>query len=87
MSGTLRGLRCLLITPGRDRTCNLRIRSPLLYPIELRALCAMFYGVLLILGGSLILLLYTRQYTRYIERTKRHPVVHGDRVYVHHPRF
>lgn len=24
-------------TPGRNRTCNLRIRSPLLYPIELRA--------------------------------------------------
>ena len=27
-----------LSTPGRTRTCNLRIRSPLLYPIELRAL-------------------------------------------------
>lgn len=25
-------------TPGRNRTCNLRIRSPLLYPVELRAL-------------------------------------------------
>ncbi len=25
-------------TPGRTRTCNLRIRSPLLYPVELRAL-------------------------------------------------
>ena len=24
-------------TPGRNRTCNLRIRSPLLYPVELRA--------------------------------------------------
>jgi hypothetical protein len=24
-------------TPGRTRTCNLRIRSPLLYPIELQA--------------------------------------------------
>jgi hypothetical protein len=24
-------------TPGRNRTCNLRIRSPLLYPFELRA--------------------------------------------------
>ena len=24
-------------TPDRNRTCNLRIRSPLLYPIELRA--------------------------------------------------
>ena len=23
--------------PGRTRTCNLRIRSPLLYPVELRA--------------------------------------------------
>jgi hypothetical protein len=27
-----------LSTPDRNRTCNLRIRSPLLYPIELRAL-------------------------------------------------
>ena len=25
-------------TPGRIRTCDLRIRSPLLYPAELRAL-------------------------------------------------
>ena len=23
-------------TPGTTRTCNLRIRSPLLYPVELR---------------------------------------------------
>ena len=27
----------VLIAPGRNRTCNLRIRSPALYPIELRA--------------------------------------------------
>ena len=25
-----------LCTPGTTRTCNLRIRSPLLYPVELR---------------------------------------------------
>src|SRR5690242_5135479 len=24
-------------TPGRNRTCNLRVRSPTLYPVELRA--------------------------------------------------
>src|SRR5262245_35347343 len=30
-----------VITPGRTRTCNLRFRRPLLYPVELRALaCA-----------------------------------------------
>ena len=28
-----------LNTPGRTRTCDLRIRNPLLYPPELRALC------------------------------------------------
>ncbi len=27
-----------LNAPGRDRTCNLRIRNPTLYPIELREL-------------------------------------------------
>ena len=25
-----------LSVPGRNRTCNLRIRNPLLYPVELR---------------------------------------------------
>jgi hypothetical protein len=34
-----------LTTPGRIRTCDLRIRSPLLYPAELRA-HACFYAVL-----------------------------------------
>ena len=29
---------CFPSTPGRIRTCDLRIRSPLLYPAELRAL-------------------------------------------------
>ncbi len=29
-------------TPGRIRTCDLRIRSPLLYPAELRALDDLF---------------------------------------------
>ena len=28
--------------PGRTRTCDLRIRSPLLYPAELRALVLLF---------------------------------------------
>ena len=30
-------IRCFHGAPGRTRTCNLRIRSPLLYPVELRA--------------------------------------------------
>ena len=30
--------------PGKSRTCNLRIRSPLLYPVELRALLPGFPG-------------------------------------------
>ncbi len=32
------GCRYFQGAPGRTRTCNLRIRSPLLYPVELRAL-------------------------------------------------
>ena len=36
MSSTDTGSK--LITPGRTRTCGLRIRNPLLYPAELRAL-------------------------------------------------
>ena len=33
-------------TPDRNRTCNLRIRSPLLYPVELRALvCSPVYPI------------------------------------------
>ena len=43
---------CFISTPGRIRTCDLRIRSPLLYPTELRAQLAekrlilqCFYGI------------------------------------------
>ena len=38
-TGRCVALECAIInTPGRIRTCDLRIRSPLLYPTELRAL-------------------------------------------------
>ncbi len=30
-------------TPGRTRTCNLRLRRPLLYPVELQALSYRFH--------------------------------------------
>ena len=32
--------------PGRIRTCDLRIRSPLLYPAELQALFCLYMGLL-----------------------------------------
>jgi hypothetical protein len=45
-----RAVRCRLVplrtgdrtTPGRIRTCNLGIRNPLLYPVELRGQCGCF---------------------------------------------
>ena len=39
-------------TPGRIRTCDLRIRSPLLYPAELRALCLVFSIVFAVFGSE-----------------------------------
>ncbi len=35
----------VLTTPGRTRTCDLRIRNPLLYPTELRALLLTHYYI------------------------------------------
>ena len=35
---SLGNIDCNANTPGRTRTCDLRIRNPLLYPTELRAL-------------------------------------------------
>ncbi len=38
--------------PGRVRTCNLRLRRPLLYPVELRALKDKAFKFALIVGRS-----------------------------------
>ena len=38
-------------TPSRIRTCDLRIRSPLLYPAELWAQNSIFYGVIDVFPG------------------------------------
>ena len=61
---------CLLLSenaPGRIRTCDLRIRSPALYPAELRALGGRVSHIetdgLYVTCGNIVQVVFARQYT------------------------
>ncbi len=38
--------------PGRARTCNRLLRRQMLYPVELRARCGLFYGKAAVRGEA-----------------------------------